>query len=132
MGALEMKIKLWPDLIEWPLSASVEGDVITVNGENIDLSGITEGYRLPGYAVGNKFFVETEFVERIDGELNFTLRLPIVWDSPEKYRNPSKPIIIDILSGSIPFPDTSSIQEPQLEVESLIKEESENGGFEQA
>lgn len=102
-----MRIKLWADLVSWPLAASVNGDVITINGEAIDLSGIPGGYRLPGSAVGNKFFVETEYVERIQGELHFTLRLPVFWDSPEEYRNPAEPIILDARSGPVKFPDTS-------------------------
>ncbi|MGY2320434.1 hypothetical protein [Pseudomonas azotoformans] len=102
-----MKIKLWPDLVDWPLEASVTGDVITINGEPIDLSGIPEDYRLPGSAIGNKFFLETDFVQRIGKTLHFTLRLPVSWNSPEEYRNPSEPIIIDARSGLVKFPDTS-------------------------
>lgn len=104
-----MKIKLWADLVEGPLDASVSGDVITINGEAIDLSGIPEGYRLPGSAVGNKFFVETDFVERIGKTLYLTLRLPVSWDSPEEYRNPNEPLVIDARSGQVKFPDTSPV-----------------------
>lgn len=105
-----MKIKLWADLVDWELEASVFGDVITINGENIDLSGIPDGFRLPGSAVGNKFFVETEYVERIGKTLHLTLRLPVQWDSPEEYRNPPEPIVIDARSGPVKFPDTSPIK----------------------
>ena len=102
-----MKIKLWADLVDWSLEASVDGDVITINGEAIDLSGIPDGYRLPGSAVGNKFFVETEYVERIGKTLHFTLRLPVAWDSPEECRNPPEPIILDARSGPVKFPNTA-------------------------
>ena len=102
-----MKIKLWSDLVDWPLEALVKDDVITINGEAIDLSGIPEGYRLPGSAVGNKFFVESSYVERIGKTLHFTLRLPVTWDSPEEYRNPAEPIILDARSGPVKFPDTA-------------------------
>lgn len=111
-----MKIKLWADLVDWPLEASVDGDVIAINGEAIDLSGIPEGYRLPGSAVGNKFFVETEFVSRIDGVLSFTLRLPVQWDSPEGLRNPVAPLVLSVRSGPVNFPDTSP---PVVEVEPI-------------
>ncbi|WP_146043290.1 MULTISPECIES: hypothetical protein [unclassified Pseudomonas] len=104
-----MKIKLWADLVDWPLTASVSGDVITINGESIDLSGIPDGYRLPGAAVGNRFFVESEFVSRIDGVLSFTLRLPVTSDSPEEYRNPAEPIVLDVRAGPVRFPDTRSV-----------------------
>lgn len=105
-----MKIKLWAALMEDTLEASVHGDVITINGEAIDLSGIPDGYRLPGSAVGNKFFVETDYVERIGKTLHFTLRLPVAWDSPEEYRNPPEPIILDARSGPVKFPDTAPIK----------------------
>ncbi|WP_017528111.1 hypothetical protein [Pseudomonas fluorescens] len=111
-----MKIKLWADLVSWPLEASVSGDVITINGEAIDLSGIPDGYRLPGSAVGNKFFVESEFVERKGKTLHFTLRLPVSWDSPEEYRNPAGPIILDARSGPVKFPDTTPIKPTTAEV----------------
>lgn len=123
-----MKIKLWPDLVSWPLVASVNGDYITINGEKIDLSGIPEGFRLPGSAVGNRFFVETEFVERIDGVLNLTLRLPVHWDSPEEWRNPTAPLIIDAVKGGVPFPDTS----PPVPEPMPMSEELENGGLKPA
>ncbi|WP_323156877.1 hypothetical protein [Pseudomonas rhodesiae] len=126
-----MKIKLWPDLVNWPLEASVLGDVITINGEDIDLSGIPDGFRLPGSAVGNKFFVDTEFVERIGKKLHFTLRLPVHWDSPEEYRNPSEPITIDVRSGPVKFPDTSPVVILAAELPE-IREGQENGGLEQA
>ena len=119
-----MKIKLWPDLVDWPLEASVSGDVITINGESIDMSEIPEGYRLPGSAVANKFFVDTEFVSRIDGILNFTIRLPVDWYSPEDIRNPLEPIILDVVDGDIDFPDTTPITvDDIMEIDLLIQEE---------
>ncbi|QOU08055.1 hypothetical protein IM720_15450 [Pseudomonas fluorescens] len=127
-----MRIKLWADLVDWPLEAFVDGDVITINGDIIDLSGIPDGFRLPGSAVGNKFFVEAEYVERINGVLNFTIRLPVHWDSPEEYRNPSDPIIIDLHSGPVKFPDTTPIVADVVLPTFEPQGESENGGLEQA
>lgn len=105
-----MKIKLWAALMEDTLEASVDGDVITINGEAINLSGIPDGYRLPGSAVGNKFFVETDYVERVNGVLTLTMRLPVHWDSPEEFRNPLVPIVLDVVDGAVPFPDTSPLE----------------------
>ena len=105
-----MKIKLWADLVDWPIKASVKGDVITINGEEIDLSGIPDGYSLPGSAVGNKFFVETEMVQRIGKTLHFTLRLPVQWGSPEEFRNPKEPIVIDVKNGPVNLPDTTPVK----------------------
>lgn len=126
-----MKIKLWGCLMDGHLEASISGDIITINGEAIDLSGIPSGFRLPGSAVGNRFFVESDYVERIGKTLHLTLRLPVAWDSPEEFRNPAEPIVIDARSGPVKFPDTSPaaplpVQHPE------IFEVSENGGLEQA
>lgn len=108
-----MIITLWADIMDVPLVASVDGDVITINGEPIDLSEIPDGYRLPGSAVGNPFFVETAYVERKGKTLYFTLRLPVQWDSPEEYRNPKEPIVIDARSGPVKFPDTTPPPKPE-------------------
>lgn len=109
-----MKIKLWPDLVDWPLEAVVSGDVITINGEAIDFSAIPDGYKLPGSAVDNKFFVDTEYVERVGETLQVTIRLPVSWDSPEEFRNPKTPIILDVIDGEVTFPDTTPVKEVDL------------------
>ena len=114
-----MKIKLWAALMEDTLEAYVEGDTITINGEVIDLSVIPNGYKLPGSAVKNNFFVESDYIQRIDGVLNFTLRLPVQMDSPEEYRNPITPIILDVVSGNVPFPDTTPVP---VTSESIVEE----------
>ncbi len=102
-----MKIKLWADLADRPLEAYVNGEVITINGDKIDLSGIPEGYELPGFAVDNWFFVGSEFVSRLDGVLHFTLRLPVSAETPEGLRNPESPIVLNVVRGPVPFPDTT-------------------------
>lgn len=125
-----MKIKLWPDLVDWPIEASVKGDVLTINGEDVDLSVIPEGFRLPGSAVGNKFFVESEVVERKDGVLYLTIRLPVDWNSPEEYRNPPEPLVIEVKKGVVPLPDTSPPVEeplPPIPVEEEEEPEAKNG-----
>lgn len=103
-----MKIKLFPSLFDWPLQASVDGDVITINGDKIDLSVIPDGYRLPASAVGNKFFLEgsNDYVERVDGELEFTLRLPVHYYSAEDVRNPKEPLVLRVSEGVVNFPNT--------------------------
>lgn len=127
-----MKIKLWAALMDDTLEASVQGDVITINGEVIDLSVIPVGYKLPGSAVKNKFFFEGDYIQRINGVLNFTLRLPVRMDSPEEYRNPVTPIILDVVSGNVPFPDTtpipvfSMVEEVQVDEAELSESEDLN------
>lgn len=126
-----MKITLFPSLDMPPLFASVNGDILTINGEDIDLSGIPDGYRLPATAVKNKFFLEgsNDYVTRIGKTLYFSLRLPVYPDSPEEYRNPPEPIVIDARSGPVKFPDTSPLVIPATELPD-IREGKENGGLE--
>lgn len=127
-----MKITLWAFISDETVEASVKGDVLTLNGEDIDLSGIPEGYRLPVSAVNNDWFLTmaSQYVERINGELHFALRLPVKIDSPEEYRNPETPIVLDVVSGAVPFPDTA----PPVVVPEVIEELEvpEDGGPEQA
>lgn len=122
-----MKIKLFPFLSDWPLEASIDGDVITINGESIDLSGIPDGFRLPGSAVGNKFFLggSGDYVGRIGKTLHFTLRFPVQWDSPPEVMNPIEPIVIDARSGPVKFPDSAPIVIEQPVIE--LSEVPENG-----
>lgn len=110
-----MKIKLWPDLVNWSLSASVSGDALTINGEVFDFAQLKEGFRLPGSAIGSDYFIATEFVERTDGVINVTLRFPVYWNSPEEVRNPKIPIYLDVTSGVVSFPDASPPVEPKYE-----------------
>ena len=117
-----MKFTFWPDLVDWPIKVSVSGDVLTVNDESIDLSVIPEGYRLPGSATGNKFFIESEYVERLDGVLYVNLRLPVSWDSPEEYRNPVTPLVINVADGDVLLPDTTPPQPQPVNVDLEIPE----------
>lgn len=111
-----MKIKLFPFLGFEECKASVNGDVITINGSTIDLSPLKEGYRILGSQVGNKFFVPTEYVQRIDGELSLTLFFHVEPETDEKIRNPETPNILDVVKGNVPFPNIAPIQidDPEL------------------
>lgn len=115
---MDLKITLWPDLVDMPLEASVDGDVITINGEVLDFSGIPDGFRLPASAVENPFFLEgsSDYVERKGKTLYFSLRFPVQMDTPEAIRNPEAPIVIDARSGPVKFPDaTPPIVEAPIE-----------------
>jgi len=56
------------------LSATLSGDVLTLNGEAFDFSQLPDGATLPAEAIDSEWIVGP--VERIDGELHLTLRLP--------------------------------------------------------
>lgn len=69
-----MYITLSPQRLDATLVASVVGDVITLNGEPFDFTQLPEGSSLPADAIESNHFVGP--VERINGELRLTLRLP--------------------------------------------------------
>ncbi|QLG94966.1 hypothetical protein HZF02_24850 [Pseudomonas yamanorum] len=95
-----IKIKLWPDLVDWKVNMSVKGMRITIDGEEIDLSVIPDGHKLPGSAVNNRWFVAHEFVERVGNDISLTLRYPVEWESPPE------PIVIECGNGKVYMPDS--------------------------
>ncbi len=56
------------------LTASKTGEVLTINGDSIDLSVIPDGATLPAGAIDSEWIVGP--VERIGGVLHVTLLLP--------------------------------------------------------
>ena len=86
-----MKINLSPVRLDEPLDLSVTGDVLVLNGEVLDLSGIPEGATLPADAIASDWVVGD--VTRESGDLCLTLRLPCGRDAPEETRFP-QPITI--------------------------------------
>lgn len=69
-----MKINLSPDRHAPALTASLAGDVLTLNGEPFDFTQLPEGATLPAEAIDSEWI--TGPVSRINGELHLTLRLP--------------------------------------------------------
>ncbi|MCG6539192.1 hypothetical protein MCB86_03770, partial [Pseudomonas sp. KSR10] len=72
-----MIINLSPQLRAAPLSASLAGDVLILNGEAFDFSALPEGGTLPTDAIDSIWFERPGAVERIGGELHLTLILPV-------------------------------------------------------
>lgn len=105
-----MKIKLFPFLTDDTISASVHGDVITINGEPYDLSGIPEGYQLPANAVGSDWLSVSDFVERVGGEISLTLKYRVQWDSPVDIRTPDEPIVLSVSDGAVKFPTVEPVK----------------------
>lgn len=112
-----MKIKLFPFLGFDHITATVSGDTITINGESVDLSPLPDGFRIMGSEIDNKFFVPTEYVERINGELHFTLFLHVDENTDEQWRNPPEPNVLTVVQGVVPFPETSP---PAVEVPEFV------------
>ncbi|MGX5797339.1 hypothetical protein ACWHY4_26870 [Pseudomonas sp. E2-15] len=108
-----MKIKLFPVFSDERLEAIVNGDSITINGENIDFAVIPDGYRLPAHAVDNVWMVHGTYIERLGGEIHMSIRFPVEWDSPEEVRAPETPIILDVKSGAVKFPSVEPVENDQ-------------------
>lgn len=69
-----MNIKLSPVRHHETLTVSRAGDILTINGEQLDFSPLPDGATLPADAIDSDHIVGQ--VSRIDGELHLTLRLP--------------------------------------------------------
>ena len=82
-----MQIKLSPVRMDEQLTLSRDGDVLYVNGETFDFGALLEGATLPWGAVLSDWFPGE--VERINGELHLTIRLPHGPNAPESTRFPA-------------------------------------------
>lgn len=69
-----MQINLSPVRMDETLDVSKAGDKIVINGQLFDFTQLPEGATLPAEAIDSEHFVGP--VERINGELHLTLRLP--------------------------------------------------------
>lgn len=69
-----MHITLSTVRLDETLTASLAGDVLTLNGQPFDFSQLPEGATLPADAIESEHIVGD--VSRISGEIHLTLRLP--------------------------------------------------------
>ena len=69
-----MQVILSPIRAETPLTLHRAGDVLTVNGEVFDFSGIPEGATLPREAVSGDWLASD--ITRQGGSLQMTMLLP--------------------------------------------------------
>lgn len=69
-----MHISFSPQRRDDVLIVSKAGDVLTINGDPVDLSPIPDGATLPAAAIDSEWIVGP--VERIGGVLHLTLLLP--------------------------------------------------------
>jgi len=95
-----MIIKLSPLRSDAQLSVSRHGDSLVLNGVLLDLSRLEEGATLPAAAIGNEWLGGD--VERIDGRLVLTLRLPHGPQASEQCRFPAD--IVDPQDGVVLLP----------------------------
>lgn len=80
------------------LAMSVAGDVLTINGEHFDFSGVPNGATLPREAISCDLIAEP--VERDEaGVLTVPLILPLGPDAPEAARFPAP--MTDVPDGPV-------------------------------
>lgn len=69
-----MKVKLTPQRSDSALSASCDGDRLTINGETFDFALLPDACELPQGAVAAPCIVGP--VQRVDGVIELTLAVP--------------------------------------------------------
>ncbi|MDN4498002.1 tail fiber assembly protein [Pseudomonas mosselii] len=95
-----MIIKLSPVRSDAQLSVFRLGDMLTINNVALDLARLPEGASLPASAVGSAFMHDP--IERHNGKLIVTLRLPHAADATESARFPVD--IVDPAAGPVQLP----------------------------
>jgi len=95
-----MKISLSPQRRDDVLTATKQGDVLTINGTEYDFSQLPDGGTLPADAVESEYVIGS--VNRVNGELELTLLLPHGADASEAARFPTP--IIDPADGEVELP----------------------------
>ena len=95
-----MQVILSPIRAETPLTLHRAGDVLTVNGEVFDFSGIPEGATLPREAVSGDWLASD--ITRQGGSLQMTILLPHGANAPEETRHPA-PLVLTT-NGPVTLP----------------------------
>ena len=99
-----MHITLSPIRAETPLTLHRAGDVLTVNGEVFDFSGIPEDAILPREAVACGWLASD--ITRISGSLQLTILLPHGANAPEETRHPAPLVLTSDGPVTLPPYDT--------------------------
>lgn len=109
-----MHITLTPTRSDAALTLHRAGDILTINGETLDLSVIPEGASLPASAVDCPWL--TGEITRIGGALHLALILPhgpIPWPAPPEAAAVTHPAPIHVIAdGPISLPSYTPPEEP--------------------
>lgn len=103
-----MHITLSPVRRDDRLTLHRAGDVLTVNGETFDLSGIPEGATLPRDAVDCDWLASD--IARSGGVLHLTLILPHGADAPPEARFPAPLVLTSDGEVAMPIPRDAALQ----------------------
>lgn len=103
-------LELYP--VQMPeFELSVNGDVMTFDGEDFDFSSLPEGASLPAEAVSGEWFLQGSFITRTDGNLRATIKLPFGPNAPDETRFPA-PITVTV-DGPVTLPLYDIEPEPE-------------------
>lgn len=98
-----MKIRLSPNNHTARLTAVVNGDVLILNGDELDFSPLGEGDVLPAAAIDSPWIASD--VTRTGGEIILTLCLPHGANAPHETRFPAAfDVPITVTVGPVPLP----------------------------
>ncbi|MDO2950546.1 hypothetical protein [Aeromonas simiae] len=120
-----MKIKLSPINHGVQLAAAVSGDIMTLNGVELDFSPLMEGGHLPVTAIDSPWIASD--VERVEGEISLTLYLPHGSHAPRETLFPAaftEPMTV--VDGPVPLPPydappvVDDVQLPEIETEQEV------------
>ncbi len=89
-----------PMRMDTPLTASVEGDVLTLNGVPLDFGPLPNGATLPRSAIDNPW-IAGDVTRAADGTLTVPLILPHGANAPDATRFPAP---ITVTSGAVALP----------------------------
>ena len=114
-----MKIPLSPVRRDDRLTLSKSGDVLTINGEAFDLTGLPDGATLPRSAISSEWFAG-DVTRDEAGELTVPLILPHGANAPEATRFPAPlqnvadgPVILPIYETPEPEPNEEPVVFPE-------------------
>ena len=95
-----MRIKFSPQRSDEILALTKNGEVLIINGEEFDFAPIPEGATLPAHAIQSSWIIGS--VERIDGEIVMTVRLPCGKNPSQAQAFPKE--LVDAEDGDIHLP----------------------------
>ncbi|SCW88666.1 hypothetical protein [Pseudomonas sp. NFACC05-1] len=101
-----MRILLSPQRRDDVLEVIKSGDVLTINGEDFDLSPIGDGDTLPREAIASIWFAGP--VDRIEGELVLTLLFPNPWNYSQEQAFPAP--LENVPNGPVALPGPLPMQ----------------------
>ncbi|MBN2628949.1 MAG: hypothetical protein JXR75_00250 [Rhodobacteraceae bacterium] len=105
-----MILTLSPCRLDAALTAEIDGETITLNGQAVDLSGVVEGMPVRAETLGCIWI--TGQIERRDGTLHLTLILPHAAEAPLETLWPDQ---IAASEGLVPLPPHAALpREPEL------------------